>query len=199
MRPLPAAVVSVGKIRKTKDKTFINEIDPYDDNQSQIISDILIDQKKPFRTRYDLGKYIHEIIFEAFPTRSVRNGYNNNPDFWSWLAFIYLDQLTKDFTIRSLINRNEHYIPAVGDFRKTWGQRPIHYRHAIREPFRLYSQYGEQSKIYFNPKDVCFSGDLIESIRSFSLKENLRSLLKSAFTLKILELTFPQKNKPPSR
>ena len=82
------------------------------------------------------------------------------------MAFIYLDQLTKDFTIRSLINRNEHYIPAVGDFRKTWGQRPIHYRHAIREPFRLYSQYGEQSKIYFNPKDVCFSGDLIESIRS---------------------------------
>ena len=156
----------ISKIRKTKDKTFINEIDPYDDNQSQIISDILIDQKKPFRTRYDLGKYIHEIIFEAFPTRSLRKGYNNNPDFWSWLAFIYLDQLTKDFTIRSLINRNEHYIPAVGDFRKTWGQRPIHYRHAIREPFRLYSQYGEQSKIYFNPKDVCFSGDLIESIRS---------------------------------
>ena len=35
----------ISKIRKTKDKTFINEIDPYDDNQSQIISDILIDQK----------------------------------------------------------------------------------------------------------------------------------------------------------
>ena len=28
----------ISKIRKTKDKTFINEIDPYDYNQSQIIS-----------------------------------------------------------------------------------------------------------------------------------------------------------------
>ena len=157
----------ISKIRKTKDKNFINEIDPLNDNQSQVISDVLIDQNRSFNTRYDLGKYIHEIIFEAFPDRTVRNGYNNNPHFWSWLAFIYLNQLTKDFTIRNLINRNEHYIPAIGIYRKTWAQsRPIYYRHAIREPYRLYDQYGEKSKIYFNSKDVCFSGDLIESIRS---------------------------------
>ncbi|EEE39522.1 hypothetical protein [Prochlorococcus marinus] len=167
----------ISKIRKTKDKTFINEINPLDDNQSQVISNVCIDQNKYFNTRYDLGKYIHEIIFKAFPMKSVRTGYYNNPHFWSWLAFIYLKQLTKDFTIRNLINRNEHYIPAIDIYRKTWAQsRPIHYRHAIREPFRLYDQYKEKSKIYFNSKDVCFSGDLIESIRSRKSTANHRFL-----------------------
>ena len=61
----------ISKIRKTKDKNFINEIDPLNDNQSQVISDVLIDQNRSFNTRYDLGKYIHEIIFEAFPDRTI--------------------------------------------------------------------------------------------------------------------------------
>ena len=68
----------ISKIRKTKDKTFINEINPLDDNQSQVISNVCIDQNKYFNTRYDLGKYIHEIIFKAFPMKSVRIGYYNN-------------------------------------------------------------------------------------------------------------------------
>ena len=53
----------ISKNRKTKDKTFINEIDPYDDNQSQIISDILIDQNSGFSLEGIAVGVVREDVF----------------------------------------------------------------------------------------------------------------------------------------
>ena len=156
----------ISNVRKDKDKSYIELIDPFDDEYSEIISDTQIDTLKIFENRFEMAKYIYEIINQAFPDRKSKSPFINNPDFWSWLAFIYLEQLTKNFTVKNIMRRNEHYIPAIGRFRKTWSQIPIHYRHSIREPYRIFSQFGENSKIYFNPKDVCFAGNMIETLRS---------------------------------
>ena len=43
---------------------------------------------------------------------------NIDPDFWCWLSIIYFDQLTKNY---SAVSRMEHYIPAVGRFRRKIG------------------------------------------------------------------------------
>ena len=156
----------INNVRKFKDKSFIDQIDPFDDKYSEIISDLEIDSLKIFENRFELGKYINEIFNQAFPDRKSKLPFINNPHFWSWMSFIYIGQLTKNFTIRNMMSRNEHYIPAIGIYRKTWSQIPIHYRHSIREPYRIYSQFGEKARIYFNPKDVCFSGNMIETLRS---------------------------------
>ena len=87
----------ISNVRKDKDKSYIELIDPFDDEYSEIISDTQIDTLKIFENRFELAKYIYEIINQAFPDRKSKSPFINNPDFWSWLAFIYLEQLTKNF------------------------------------------------------------------------------------------------------
>ena len=48
----------INNVRKFKDKSFIDQIDPFDDKYSEIISDVEIDSLKIFENRFELGKYI---------------------------------------------------------------------------------------------------------------------------------------------
>ena len=157
---------SIGRKEPEYTRKHIQEIDPYSLEDSEIISNIEIDINKKFKNRYELAKYIYEIINVAFPEKEVRFSFYGNPDFWAWFSLIYIEQLTAGFTIKETISRGEHYIPAIQRFSKAWEVRPVYHRHSVRESYRVYSLYKEKSKIYFNPDGVQFHGNVMESIRS---------------------------------
>ena len=155
----------IALVRSTGEPSYIHEIDPFSEEFTELISDVSIDADQTFENRFELAKYLTPIIDEAFISKETKRKYINNPDFWSWFSLVYINQLTGNFTKRKRISRQEHYIPAIGRYRMKWSSMPIAYRHSVREPYRLYSLYGESSKIYF-AKKVSDAGNIIESMRS---------------------------------
>lgn len=154
----------IALFRSEKDENLLKKINPFKKENTDIISfDAVLDPNKKFSNRFNLGKYIHEIINNNL-RKEERKMIINDPDFWSWLSIVYFDQLTKNY---SAVSRMEHYIPAIGRYRrKIGGSFNIAHRHSVREPFRLYSEFGEESKIYFNQRNIHQQGNIIESIRS---------------------------------
>tara|TARA_B100000963_G_scaffold359597_1_gene387352 strand:+ start:3019 stop:3783 length:765 start_codon:yes stop_codon:yes gene_type:complete len=154
----------IAQFRTEKDEKLLKEINPFDKNNLETISyDLVLDPNKKFSNRFFLGKYIYETLRNNLKKEEIKM-INNDPDFWCWLSIIYFDQLTKNY---SAVSRMEHYIPAVGRFRrKIGGSFSIAHRHSVREPYRLYYQFGEESKIYFNQRNIHQQGNIIESIRS---------------------------------
>ena len=155
----------IQEFRNTKDTKLMEGINPFDDDNTIIISSKnALDINKKFQNRYFLGQYIYEQIQEFLIKDIPLSDFMNDPDFWSWLSFVYIKQLTKNFTS---VSRMEHYIPAIGRYRlKIGGYFSIAHRHSVREPYRLFSQFREESKFYFNQKNIHQQGNIIESIRS---------------------------------
>lgn len=144
--------------RSQKDEKLIQDFDIFSEDNVEIIADIEIEVNKVFSNRFELGKYLVELIGKSdFVRREI-----NQPYMWSWISCIYLDQLTNQFAD---VRRMEHYIPAVGDYKRKLGWAPIAHRHSVREPYRLYKTYGDSSKIYFS-KNIHQMGNVIESMRS---------------------------------
>lgn len=146
--------------RVAKDPALLQDFEIYSTDNIEIISDIEIDISLRFRNRFELAKYLHQRLSSCEFMKPSQEG--NQPYMWSWLACVYLDQLTKNY---SFVSRMEHYIPVIGDYKKKLGWASIAHRHCIREPYRLYDFYGESSKIYFS-KNIHQQGNIIESIRS---------------------------------
>ena len=148
----------IALFRSKKDEKLLQDFDLFSTENIEQISDIEIEINRRFPNRFQLAKYLVELIGDSeFIAKEI-----NQPYMWSWLSCVYLDQLTKGF---SKVSRMEHYIPIVGDYKKKLGWQPIAHRHSVREPYRLYKQYGESSKIYFSNKNYQ-QGNIIESIRS---------------------------------
>lgn len=154
----------IAEFRSEKDENLLTKINPFDEKNTDIISfDFVLDPNKKFSNRFHLGKYIHELISGTLKKEEIKS-IQNDPDFWTWLSMVYFKQLTKNY---SSVSRMEHYIPAIGRYRrKIGGSFNIAHRHSVREPVRLYKEFGEESKIYFNQKNIHQQGNIIESIRS---------------------------------
>ncbi|QNJ11002.1 hypothetical protein [Synechococcus sp. M16.1] len=148
----------IALFRTKKDERLLQDFDLFSEENIEQISEIEIELNRRFSNRFQLGKYLVELIDESdFIGREI-----NQPYMWSWLSCVYLEQLTKNF---SKVSRMEHYIPIIGDYKKKLGWQPIAHRHSVREPYRLYKQYRDSAKIYFS-KNIHQQGNIIESIRS---------------------------------
>lgn len=146
--------------RVLKNPALLQDFEIYSADNIEIISDIEIDTSLKFSNRFELARYLHKTLSNCSFMGPAHEG--NQPYIWSWLACVYLDQLTKQY---SRVSRMEHYIPVIGDYKKKLGWASIAHRHCVREPYRLYELYGESSKIYFS-KNIYQQGNIIESIRS---------------------------------
>lgn len=144
--------------RSKKDEKLLQDFDLFSEENIEQISEVEIELDRLFSNRFQLAKYLVGLIDGS---DFVRNEINQ-PYMWSWLSCVYLDQLTNGF---ANVSRMEHYIPTIGDYKKKLGWASVAHRHSVREPYRLYKDYGESSKIYFSKK-IHQQGNIIESIRS---------------------------------
>lgn len=143
---------------------IFDDLDLESSDSTEVISEITIDMEREFEGRFYLGKYIYEIVSKAFEIKNNKFEYIDDPGFWTWLSFLYFDQLTKNKTD---IRRMEHYIPDIGEFKGRIETLSIAYRHSVREHFKIYSQFGEEGKIYYlSTTKISQQGNIIESIRS---------------------------------
>jgi hypothetical protein len=99
-----------------------------------------IDEKKIFKTRMEIGKYLIDVFNDTSIKRSEIIGMDN---MWTWFAYIWLKQLCPEknglFKIYSL----PLYICS-----SSWSR---YYRHLIALPYFMYSLHGgDSTKLFLN-------------------------------------------------
>ncbi len=117
-----------------------------------------LDLKIIHPTRFELSKY----LFLQLNDFIKENKLVKNPYFWSWLALVYIEDLSDGFKNVSVPH---NYVPEMGNFDFN-NQRNKLYQHSIREGFLMYRKFGDESKIYFSKMGVGYMGDIWEQIRS---------------------------------
>ena len=143
-------------------KNLFTEINPEDKTFCEEISNIQLDTNMKFTNRFEFGKYLHSKIKTHFEDSKEKSRCINNPHFWSWIVLVYIEQLSNNY---KEVRRPDRYIPALNKY-KIYGSFNTSHRHMARESYRLYERFGEDSKIYFNKKNLYETGNIIESIRS---------------------------------
>jgi hypothetical protein len=116
---------------------------------------VMIDEEKKFDTRLELGKYIDE-VFEDAPIG--RSELVNRTGVWSWIAWVYLDQLVDDSDEKISTKETAKYI-----CRSSWNR---YYRHFISLPYFLVSLHGSENCKIFLECDVDIHKDTVEQLVS---------------------------------
>ncbi len=126
---------------------------PYSQEFSPRLS---IDETRIFRTKMELAEYIDICFTHAGLNREDVLGRN---DLWTWLAYIWLDQLapTRDDGSRD-IKEDAKYICSL-DYRD-------YYRHFVAGPYYIYSRHGRENSRIFLYSPVYEHNDFIEQCAS---------------------------------
>ena len=159
---LKSIFVNKNDINESERIKLFTEIKPTDLIYCEKISDIEFDTEKIFENRFEFGKYLFLKLELFLKDNILRRKYINNPHFWTWIVLVYIKQLSNEY---KQSRRPDRYIPAIGDY-KIYGSFNTAHRHMARESYRLYERFGENSKIYFNKKNLFETGNIIESMRS---------------------------------
>lgn len=117
--------------------------------------DVMIDGDKDFDTRLELGKYIDEVFEDA---NAGRSELVNRTGIWSWIAWVYLDQLVDDSGEKISTKETAKYI-----CRSSWNR---YYRHFISLPYFLVSLHGAENCEIFLECDVDIHKDTVEQLVS---------------------------------
>lgn len=128
----------------------INEDLLYDPQYTEILEGAEeIDKAKKFSTRFELGKYLYEVLKNCESDEISNNSY-----LWNWITLLYFKQLFPGIRggkqdIRYILSDNPFY----------------KYRHLVRESWSLYNDFGEDS-IALLSKEVNNGSDEIEATAS---------------------------------
>jgi hypothetical protein len=120
-----------------------------------------VDLSLSFATRFDFAKYIIDQIGASWTDALI-----DDAGFWAWLAVAYWLQFTEKG-----VNRQEHYIPAIGNLIGRLGQQRIDYRHCARTPVLLYRRLEDGAKLFLSgpakrQRPMGIMGDFVEQILS---------------------------------
>jgi len=114
-----------------------------------------IDPERKFQTKYELGQY----ILERFTGSGIkREEIIQNAGIWTWLAYVWLRQLTGGETEKPEIGDDSRYIFS-DDFRKN-------YRHLVWLPYDMISLHGKDASMLFLYGRVDKQGDFTEQALS---------------------------------
>ena len=108
-----------------------------------------IDKTKKFNSRFELGKYLYEVLKDC-----KQENLTNNSFLWNWLTLFYFNQLFPGIRggkqdIRYILSENPFY----------------RYRHLVRESWSLYNDFGQDSFALLT-KEVNNGSDEIEATSS---------------------------------
>lgn len=140
------ATPKISPLQLASDPNYIESIE----------ASIKIDEKKKFSTRLALGDY----LVKTLKADTIENHVDDN-GLWTWLACVYLDQLTGNF---QHISEDAHYIFYSNDFRKR-------YRHSIGTTVWGCFKHGTKHCAFlFSNVDKLFQrGELTEQLSNRSL------------------------------
>jgi len=126
----------------------------YDANLTEDYSNVLIDESRVFSDRYELGTYLISCSKNIIKDFSVSG-------LWAWIAAIYFEQIRSKARRRPSTQRQEHFIPH--EFRKLAINANLSYRHAIRHPVLILTNYdAEWGKFLLTGRPVHEMGDPVE-------------------------------------
>ncbi|MBL7086715.1 MAG: hypothetical protein ISS28_06425 [Candidatus Cloacimonetes bacterium] len=122
---------------------------------TEFINDQLIDDDRIFESRMDLGSYLYEYIDS---NRLNKTKIEKNYNFWTWISYIWFDQLCPIVNGKRKINEIFRYI-CIGSWKK-------YYRHLVASSYRLYTLHDDKySQIFLHTK-VYTHNDYIEQLAS---------------------------------
>ena len=150
----------------TMPKSFL-----FEDSYADILDKSLdIDPDKKFKSRFDFAKYLNEILQHC--NNEILLSTNG---IWNWLTCLYFDQL---FPKKNKGRQDIRFIVSGNPF--------YHYRHLVREAWKIYHLYGEESYPIFNIKAVNILPDEFEATTSNNdiLNLNFLKLFSELYTKK---------------
>lgn len=122
-----------------------------------------IDEKKKFKTRMEMGKYLSDILSAHKIDRiSVREKVN----MWSWLSYIWLNQLIEDAKPKELAR----YVCG-----SAWNR---YYRHIVASSYYIFSIHGEAYSKMFLDRPLASHGEVFEQLVSRQDVINNRAVVR---------------------
>lgn len=116
---------------------------------------IFIDEHKRFDSKIELGDYLDR-CFKGNGIR--RDEVLGNNGLWTWLAYIWFDQLAPEGDGERNIKEEAKYI-CSSDYRD-------YYRHLIAGPYMIYSLHGRENSRIFLYSPIYEHNDFIEQFAS---------------------------------
>lgn len=131
--------------------------------------EVNVEQKK-FRTRFEFGLYLCEVLKEADRTRIAQDG-----GVWNWLALFFFDEICPPRAdgSRKVLSREKYIFDT---------QARRFYRHLVAAPFLLVEQHGEPARALLDSR-VSQHGDFTEQIVSRQEIIANQELLKTVYAL----------------
>jgi hypothetical protein len=143
-------------IQKLKDNPNVSRPDlnaePYSSEFPPVVT---IDKNKTFSTRMEMGEYLTNCFRDAGIDRE--NVIGNNA-LWTWLAYIWFDQICPVINETRKIRETARYICSY-DYTD-------YYRHYVAASYDIYSLHGEDNSRLFLYLPVHIHNDFIEQIAS---------------------------------
>ena len=133
---------------------------------------VKIDEKKTFSTRMEMGNYLSKSFEEAGVWRSNIIG---NSGLWTWLAYIWFDQLSPIGKGKRIIRETAKYICS--------SNYTDYYRHYVAATYDIYSLYGEKNSRLFLYNPVHEHNDFVEQLASRQFIISNPSLIEVASRL----------------
>lgn len=144
----------------------------FEDTYADVLDKSLeIDPNKQFKNRYEFAIYLNEILQNC----NEEFLYSNN-NIWNWITCVYFDQL---FPKKKSGGRQDiRFIVASTTY--------YHYRHLVREAWRVYKNFGELSYPLFTVKPVSQLPDEFEATTANNdvLNQNFLKLFSELYTKK---------------
>lgn len=118
-------------------------------------SDVEIDSQKIFSSRMELAQYLTKIFNDA---GIKKQEIINIPNIWSWLTYLWFDQICPQINNIRNVRRLEYYICEPHAFR--------YYRHYIAASYILYNTLDEKYVVIFLNRALNEHGEFIEQLAS---------------------------------
>lgn len=131
--------------------------------------DIYIEEGKKFKSKLELAQY----LVGLFASKNLRReDVIGNNGLWTWLAYIWFDQLsTRVDTGKRIIREDERYV-CSSDYRN-------YYRHLIAGPYNIFSLHGRDNSLLFLYSPVNEHNDFIEQVASRQFMISYNNLIET--------------------
>lgn len=129
--------------------------------------DVTINPNKQFRTKMDMAKHLDESFKDADVGFNELIEYNG---LWSWLAYVFFDQLCPVEDGRRSLGQTERYI-----CEKSYSS---YSKHLVAFPYYVYSIHDEKYSKPFLEHPVDYVGNITEQIGSRKYIMSSKSLVK---------------------
>lgn len=131
-----------------------------------------IDETKLFMTRMEMAEY----LISSFEEAGIgRNAVIGRSDLWSWIAYLWFEQLCPLDDETREVRQTARYI-CSSDYR-------TYYRHYIAASYDIYSLYGQQNSRLFLYNPLHKHNDFIEQFASRQDIISSKNLIKVAHRL----------------